>query len=175
MLRLNLVSDELKKEIWLRHAYDMVKRIIFIFLIFAVFVSLILFVANYTLKAYYNPIIQSQKSSLDGRYDEEVSMINNKINAVENIQKEHISAEPVIKETLNYSGEGIIIDTVKLEAIDQKLSVKGKAGTRDNLNDFKKYLEESSYFEEVNLPTVNIFKKENINFNIEAILKDKLL
>jgi len=172
MLRLNLVSEKLKKEIELRHIYDMIKRIIIIFLIFTIFISIILSVANYTLETYFDSIIKTEKNFLNGRYNEEVGLINKKINAVEEIQDSHFSPYFIIQNVLSYSNESINIKTIKIAVDEEKMYISGLADTRDNLIVFKTNLESFDFFAEISMPTVNIFKKDDISFNIEAIINE---
>lgn len=170
MLKLNLVSEELKKEIELRHVFDIVKRVIFVFVVLAIFVSVVFAVTHLTLKFYSTPIMFDQGASLNGRYQEEVKQINKKIDVVSSIQSEQLDFTALLNEVLSYAEDGVTFKIIKIETETNKLNISGNADTRDNLLALQKNLEESSLFSEVQLPAINIFKKEDINFNVEAVI-----
>lgn len=67
---------------------------------------------------------------------------------------------------------GVIITELSLPSTESILTIKGSAGTRQQLNSFKKSLDESRLLSEVKLPLTNLEQKENIPFSISFKLKE---
>lgn len=171
MLRLNLVSEELRKEIQLRHIYDMVKRIAVIFSVFLIFISIIILVANLTLSSYYDSVFSSSDEALNNKYFEEIDLINKKINSVQTIQKGKLNAYEIMRLVFDNLNEGIKINSLKISSLDKKFIISGIALNRENLSELEQDFRKIDLFSEVKLDAINIFQKEDINFNVEITLK----
>lgn len=169
MLKLNLVSNEARKEIRLRHLHDMTKRIIFIFFIFAIFISVVFVIVEFTLASYFNLIITDGQKVIKENFKEDLALINQKIDAVDQIQRDYVEFSPLLEHVLSHVGRGINIAAVKIDAKERKLQISGLADTRENFSNFQTDFKNSEVFLEVKSPPVNIFKKEDISFNLEAV------
>lgn len=77
----------------------------------------------------------------------------------------------VIQELTDKTGNGITIRSVSIPSINGTLTVTGIASDRDTLRQFKKTLDESETFAEVDLPINNIDASGDIPFSLSARLK----
>jgi len=57
MLVLNLVSEELKKEIKLRHLYQLIKKVNYLIIIITIITAIVLLVARVILQNNFNKIV----------------------------------------------------------------------------------------------------------------------
>ena len=67
---------------------------------------------------------------------------------------------------------GITISRFSAPSITEKMSLAGTAQDRDTINQFKKSMQESAMFTEIDLPITNLDKRTDIPFSISFIIKD---
>lgn len=100
----------------------------------------------------------------------------NNINAITNTASELLAKTPlwstVLDELQARITDGITVSSVSLPGIAEKFSLTGVAHDRAVLNLFKKSLQESAMFSEVDLPITNLEQKELIPFSVSFRLKD---
>lgn len=83
--------------------------------------------------------------------------------------------EGVIEEIRSRIAPGIFITSANLKLPEDQISISGVAQNRNQLNMFKRFLEGSPMFSEVNIPLTNLGQKENISFSATFKLKDPSL
>ncbi len=172
MLYLNLVSNELKKEIKLRHLYFLVKKISSIVLIITIFLVSILLVAKIILQNNFNKVVSQTTliTKSNQTYNVKVREINNELSFVSMIQNGYIPWTDIFKDLAVASPDGIKLYSLKLNAENKTIGIKGMAKDRTSLLVFKTNIENSSYYDDISFPLKNILEKENINFEINATL-----
>lgn len=170
MLSLNLVSDELKKEIKLRHVYKLIKKIGYILIIVTITISAVLTAAKVILKNNYVKIIKQTTlvNVSNQSYTNKVKGINSRVNAISEIQKDYVYWTNLLKYLSEKTPDKITLSFIKINKDITTLKIGGMAKTREDLLIFKQNLENSKVFSDTNLPLENILKKENINFEISA-------
>ncbi len=67
---------------------------------------------------------------------------------------------------------GITVANLAVHSLTEEISVSGQAANRETLNQFKKSLQDSSMFTDVQLPITNLEQKENIAFSLRFKIKD---
>lgn len=77
----------------------------------------------------------------------------------------------ILEELKTRTVSGITLTNVSMPSFGEFFSVSGVASNRNQLNLFKKSLEESLFFEGVSLPPTNVAQKENIPFSATFKLK----
>jgi hypothetical protein len=95
MLTLNLISEELKKQIKLRHLYLFIKKVNLALIVITIFIAIILSVAKAILQVNFNNIVE--QTTLVTRnnqgYNNKIKEINSKINFVEKIQSAFVPSK----------------------------------------------------------------------------------
>jgi Tfp pilus assembly protein PilN len=175
MLSLNLVSDELKKEIKLRHIYKLIKKIGYTFIITTIVISAVLTAAKIILKKNYIKIVEqtSLVNISKQSYASRVKEINLRLNAISEIQNNYISWADLLKYLSEKTPGKITLSFIKINKDNATLKIGGEAKTREDLLIFKENLENSKVFSDINLPLENILEKENISFEISAKINFK--
>lgn len=173
MLNLNLISEEQKKEIKLKNIYAIIKIIGWIFIVAAIFFSIIFSMAKFILTNNYNQVLAQTAlvADADNSYLARIKDINEKINSAKQVQKEYISWTTVLKKITDLTPQGVTYSYLKIDKADAKASLKGTAEKRENLIFLKENLNNSNLFSGIESPVDDILiKKENINFNINLNL-----
>ena len=170
MLTLNLISEELKKEIKLRHLYLFIKKINLSLIIITIVIVIILLVAKTILQIKFNDIVDQTTlvTKNNQGYNNKIKNINSKIDFVEKIQNNFIPWSNLLKTIANITSKDIGLYYLKINFEEQTIKIKGKAGLRESLLDFKQKMEATAIFENIDFPIKNILEKENINFEINA-------
>lgn len=78
----------------------------------------------------------------------------------------------VVEEVLSKVTDNIIISRFATGSIDDNMSIIGVSGNRDSINRFKKSLQSSPMFTDIELPLTNLEQKANIPFSVSFRLKD---
>lgn len=170
MLTLNLISQEQKKEIKLKRAYEITKKISYILIIITVFVAIVLLIGKLILQIQFikavNQYTLVAKSSQG--YNAKIRDINNSLNFVSEIQSNFILWSNLIKDAADRVPGGVSLSSISADRDKKSIQIKGAAKLRDDLLQFKENIEKSLIYQNVDLPLQNILQKENINFEIKA-------
>jgi len=170
MLTLNLISNNLKKEIKLRHLYIFIKKINLTLIIIAIAIAIILLSAKTILQLKFNEIVEQTTlvTKNNQSYNTKIKQINNKINFVEKIQNDFIPWSDLLKTLAEITPKKINLYYLKVDSAKQTIKIKGLADFREDLLNFKQNLENTPIFKNIDLPVNNILEKENIDFEINA-------
>jgi hypothetical protein len=172
MIKLNIISTALKKEIKTKILYRAINKLIVITFITIVLYALSFFSAKIILQLHFNKLVNENISLNRGpeNYVITVKEINTQIENIEKIQNEAIYWSYLLEKINNLVNNGVSI--TKLQNIKEKniFYLKGQADTRDSLLAFKKDLEKSLMFKNVELPIQSLLSKTNINFEISLSL-----
>lgn len=172
MLTLNLISSGQKKEIKLRHLYGFVKTVNLILIIITITIAIVLLVAKIILQSKFNEVVSQTTlvTKTNQGYNNNVREINKELNFIEIIQTEFIPWSILIKDLAAITPGDISFYYIKLDSLEQTIKIKGRAGLRSSLLNFKEKMETTAYFKEIDFPIKNILEKENIDFEINAKL-----
>lgn len=170
MLRLNILSEESKKEIKLITIYKAIKRLSFfvfsLLLIYTVtFQASKMILKKYSTDSYNNNLATNKDSE---EYVTKVKEVNEQIIEARDIQNNFVYWSNVLNNLSQIAKEGISFSQVTVDKKSNSFIIMGKADTRDKLLDFKSDLENLSYVETVDLPINNLLKKDDISFTINA-------
>ena len=172
MLNLNLVSQELKQEIKLRHIYKMLKQADYILIIITIFVAVVILVAKIILQNNFNKIVaETTLITKDSQgQNSKIREINTRLSFVEKIQSNFIPWSYLLKDLAGSANNDINFYLIKVSQDKKEIELKGIAKTRDSLLALKEGLEKSAVFYELDFPMKNILEKNDINFEIKAKL-----
>jgi len=172
MLNLNLVSQELKQEIKLRHVYKMLKQADYILIIITIFIAVVMLVAKIILQNNFNKIVEETTlitKDSQGQ-NSKIREINTRLSFVEKIQSNFIPWSYLLKDLASSANNDINFHLIKVSQEKKEIELKGIAKTRDCLLALKEGLEKSVIFYELDFPMKNILEKNDINFEIKAKL-----
>lgn len=170
MLKLNIISQELKKEIKLITLYKLLRRLAF-------FIFSLLFIYAFTfqsskliLKKYSLDIVNRETANLKNseEYIQKIKTTNEKIDKVALVQKDAVLWTKFLKTLSDKISEDVIINQIAIDKKIDNFTISGTAKSRDSLLALEKTLEETGYFEEINLPISSLLKKDDIAFSINV-------
>jgi len=170
MLTLNLISGELKKEIKLRHLYLFIKKINLALIIITILIAITLLAAKTILQINFNNIVEQTTlvTKNNQGYNNKIRDINSRIDFVEKIQNGFIPSSNLLETIADITSKDIGLYYLKINFEEQTIKIKGKAGLRESLLDFKQKMETTNIFNNIDFPIKNILEKENIDFEINA-------
>jgi len=170
MLNLNLVSQELKQEIKLRHVYKMLKQASYILIIITIFIAVVMLVAKIILQNNFNKIVEETTlitKDSQGQ-NSKIREINTRLSFVEKIQSSFIPWSYLFKDLASYANSDIKFYSIKVSQEKKEIELKGIAKTRESLLALKEGLGKSVIFYELNFPMKNILEKNDIDFDMKA-------
>jgi len=170
MIFLNVIPEELKKEIKLNDYYAFYKKI------GAAILLMLLFFAGALNSA---KIILSQQSASTGEeaatasknnedHFKQITEINIQLSEIKNIQKDNLSWTNFLLGFAGLCGDGIKISQLNADQKENTIRLSGTAALRSDLLGLKESLEKSGNFSDIKLPISSLLEKENINFEINA-------
>lgn len=174
MLTLNLISNEQKKEIKMKRLYESFKKNLFILFVLTCLMAIIFLLSKLILQnEFINIVQQTSIITKNSRgFDNKISGINHQINAALSIQNNYKAWSPLIKDIAEKTPADITLNLIAINGDGKAVQIKGTAKYRENLLEFKKELENSGKYNNIDLPLQNILQKENINFDISVKLND---
>ena len=173
MINLNIISQELKKEINTKAIYLSYKNLLAIIFIFLIFYTTTFLICLLVLHIHFIDTVKNTTLITRGgeNYSSIVRQLNSNINNVADIQSEFISWSYLLEFLHQQSDQNISIDSISVNREKEEITLRGVAATRDSLLLLKKNLEDSNYFAEINLPIKNLLEKTNISFDINSTFK----
>jgi hypothetical protein len=106
-------------------------------------------------------------------YEEKFKQINENSTKLLKIQAGHLYWAEIFKKLSGSMPEGISI--ADFSTRDYNVFLTGKVDNRDTLLKFKGILEEDACFDEVNVPLSNLVVKEDIDFQMDFLIKKDCL
>jgi Tfp pilus assembly protein PilN len=168
MLTINLLPENIKKELNQKIILATVKNITGLFFAAVIFISIILLWAKILSVNNFNNAIEqaTQVSQEYGGINQEIRKVNDKISTISQIQKEYIVWSDAVKRILLLIPSDVSIDYLSLSEPGKFVTLKGTAETRESLLTFKSNLESCPLFSKVEIPISYFLSRENINFEI---------
>lgn len=173
MLKLNILSPELKKEVKYKFFYNSLKNILYLLLISILTHASLLVTAKYVLDA-HSKETNSRNILITGKtedYDKKVKNINEQVGYIAKIQEETIDWLKFMDIFSQSVTKGITIQNLSLNQKSDSFNLNGVAATRQDLLNFKASLEKTDLFKEINIPISSLLEKENIVFSFNTGFK----
>jgi len=170
MIKLNLVSENLKKEIKLRRVYGIIKKIAFIFLFITIIYAVaLLFSSMLIANSFEETVSQTTLITKNAQnYNNLIRDINSRLSSISEAQKSFIRLSCFLKDLKTYSGSNILLDQITFNREKSSVVMRGRSKTRDELLNFKEKLDKSGFFLATDLPLKNLLIREDIEFEITA-------
>ncbi|MFA6410368.1 MAG: PilN domain-containing protein [Candidatus Buchananbacteria bacterium] len=171
MTSLNLIPPEKKEELRLAQLYKVIKDLIILILFITTIVAIILSLTKLLLQNYFTQVVEqtTMTTKYANIFNGDLKKFNQYVAAVDKIQKDYT---PWPKFFIKFSS--LVPDGIKIYSLtinDTKILITGLAQSRNQLLEFKNNLESSAMLTEVTLPIEDLLEKENINFNVKAVIK----
>lgn len=170
MLKLNIISNSLKKELNLGLIYNSLKKFLLTSAALLLLYAIILLVGKYILQInFIDTVNQSTLVTKNVKnYNNQINTINEQMDSISQIQKNNIEWSRLISYLSQNLNQGIKLNQLKFDAASANMQISGQAETREDLLDFKKSLSKNENFGEINFPIKNLLEKNNINFDINV-------
>lgn len=177
---INLIPNQEKKKM-VKDFYFRLLVVFFMMLGFSIFIASAAILPSYFLSVAKKNVatlrLESQKNEpiadLDKKTLTAIEDLKKKLALFQKAKGEKFSvAEKAFKEIASRKTSGISVEKIYYENSAQdgkKISVQGKASSREQLVLFGKALEDDSAFKEVDLPISNLIKGSNIEFYLTLI------
>lgn len=177
---LDLLPDYRKQEIKRKKIFHTILREEILFLAPIILFILILLNIYYVLvlqknsSANENSLQQSQnKYQQLETYQEKFKQVNDFGQVLSKIQSGHLHWINLFQKLSEAMPDSIQISNLSTK--NYAVFMVGKAKTRDDLLNFKNKLEESSCFQNINMPLSNLVVKDNVDFQIDLIIAKECL
>ena len=169
MIKLNLVSKNLRCEIKQRILCKACKQVGYILILITISISIVFLSAKLILQNNFNSIMeQSVLITKNTKISEiKTSQINEQLNYLEKTQNDFIPWSFLLMELLKNVNNNIEFYLIKVNRKNNEIELRGIAKERNNLIFMKKNIENSDIFSNLIFPIKNILEKENINFEIK--------
>lgn len=176
MITLNLISEQRKKEIEIKHLHQLFKKIDFVVLTAVIIIAILVLTAKLLLQnALDHAVDQADLISKNSQgYNAKIKEINDRITVAGQIQDDFLDWSKLFRELERLTPEGVTYSHLRAGA-DKTIRLRGSAASREDLLALKDRLNGSDLVAGVNLPLSNILEKENISFEINAQLKTEAL
>lgn len=171
MLKLNILSEEQKKEVNLKNIYRSIYKITSVIVIIVSFFAVLFLCSIYMLDNKLVGLNASSviKNSSAKNLTNDIKKINNQIKFIETIQKNNIQWTKVLNEISKFLNNDIHISSISLSLNGKEnLIIKGHSKTRESLLNFKNNLEDKENFTDIDFPLKNLLEKNDIKFEIKA-------
>jgi len=173
MLSLNIIPNELKKEIEFHNFSKSTKIILYSISFSVLFYTILLFGCYFYLRSYFSEISSQNviiTKSTDN-YTKQIKDINKQIKYIEDIQKDSTIWTTVMEDLFNNLADDIKLSKASFSRRDGSITIAGIAGSREGLIALRKYFENNDNFSIISFPIQNLVEKENINFEINLQIK----
>lgn len=172
MLTLNLIPQQLKKEIKFKRIYSLFKKMNYILIIITIVIAITLLVAKLMMQNNFNKIVEqtTQVTKNSQSYNVKVRDINSRLNNVWKIQADFIAWSNLIEDLAERTPSDVAMFLININKEDASINLRGRADKRDDLLVLKENMENSAIYSEIEFPLQNLLQKENVNFNINAKL-----
>ena len=108
-----------------------------------------------------------------GTYQEKFKQVNDLDQVLSKIQSEHLHWINLFQNLSKAMPDNIQISNLSTK--NYTVFLVGKAKTRDDLLNLKNKLEESSCFQNINVPLSNLVVKDNVDFQIDLVISKDCL
>lgn len=177
---LNLLPEDRKKELNRNKKLRLIIKREFLFflpvLVFTIILLNIYFILGIQKTS---KLVSGSQEQSQGQYqelktfEEKFKQINDKTILLSKIQKEHIYWSWLIQKLSELTSVEIFFNEISTK--DYQVFLLGRAKTRDNLISFKDALINSGCAENVNMPLSNLVTKENVDFQIDFMVKSECI
>lgn len=170
MLTINLISQELKNKIKLRHIYNLLKRMNYMlgFIVLASAIALI--VSKHLIQNTFDKTIHETDliTKNNQGYNSMAKDVNGRLTAVSKIQDDYVPWSQLLEMMSKISPTDISLLSLNINKENKTIRLRGFAKTRESLLMLKDAMEADKIYKNIEFPVKNILEKNNIDFDITA-------
>ncbi len=170
MIILNLLPTSGKKKIVNHYLLLLIKDVVFLFLLTSAILAILFLICYFILIKNFITTTEQNLSVMKntGLITSKIRKVNRKLNSIEKIQNDYTNWVQFIVELNSLIPQNEIqITKLNIDKHQKIITINGKALERDGFLIFKKNLENSKIFTEINSPLSNLLLEKNINFSLE--------
>ena len=121
-------------------------------------------------KSMENKISRLRQIELSSSLDQEIMAINGKMRQAKELQKDFVKWSRVLTDITQTIPAGNIIISLKLDQINERISLAGTAAARDDFLRLKQSWEESGLVSNLESPISNLLYQHNVDFSLSGKL-----
>jgi Tfp pilus assembly protein PilN len=176
MITLNLLPPALKSSLRAHAIYAALEQIMVIACSLLLLSSLALLLIRIRLISVLDDV--QSRQILSAEYtttNKDVVRLNTRIGRIEALQNLQISSTALLFDIARRTTPAVGITSLEFDIASASLHINGRADQRDALLAFEQSLKESPYVKSVESPISNLFKKNDINFQLKIVLNTAAL
>jgi Tfp pilus assembly protein PilN len=177
---LDLLPKERKEEMEKNRIFWKIFRQEILFLLPVVIFIITLVTTNFILKIQLDSLEKtgSTEQSQDKyrelkNYEEKFRKVNSQVSAISNFQEGHLYWYRALSQISDVVPEGVYVNTFVTK--DFKVSLSGKAKTREDLISFQDRIKSNECLKNLNVPLSNLVNKNNVDFQIDFEIQKNCL
>jgi len=177
-LNLNLISAEQRIHLEQKRSHLLFEKLFISIFLLIFIISLSLGVGKYLLNNNYNQLVSENGNQRVSSFNQDIKELNTKLKLINKIQSDYNPVAEKVDFLIKIVPANIFLTNLKIEKKEEDknyywlISLNGRAKTRKDLLDLKTNLNQTNGFSEVDFPISNLLKKENIDFQLMAKLKN---
>ncbi|PIR92616.1 hypothetical protein COU01_00770 [Candidatus Falkowbacteria bacterium CG10_big_fil_rev_8_21_14_0_10_44_15] len=171
-ITLNLLSTEQKKKVRLQKMSSLAKQFMIALLAAVILLTVIFVLAKITLR---NSLAKASETYYKSNhtFNLRINQTNELLKFIKEIKMNNRALSPLLTDIAARTPANVKLSALEIDALNQKVALRGLSPTRAELLIFKDNLNKSTWFEPVDLPVQNLALKANIDFVINAVLLAK--
>ncbi len=177
---LNLLPEDRKEQIYRAKRFKLLlKQGLLLLIPLFIFCGMLFFTLYLVDMQLENTILNNAKNDKQSAYrelDEYEKIIrdfNGDVQKIKGVSDKHLQWSEYLSIMASLTPDGVSINDISTK--DYQVFLVGKADKRESMMNFKESLEKNDCFESVNVPLSSLVSKENIEFQIDVILKRECL
>jgi len=169
MIALNLIPREQKTLLKNTRLYAVCKEAVTLLFLFFTIISIMLWVSRFYLEQDLADLVIANSANIKSNEatNQRIIAINQKINSVDNIEKNFISAREAIETISRIVPENITLNSINFYRQQSAVELTGTAKARNDLLQFRNILGSADWIKSVDLPMDNLINKDNNQFTIK--------
>jgi len=171
---INLLSKQKRKRLEHLIKFIFVRDILEIVLLIYTLLAIVLLWSWLILQEDFNNLAESASlvNREYSRYNQEIREINRTIKNFNQISQYYLPISPQLSELITSLPIDIKINYLEINRSQNKIILSGTALTRSALLQYQEELKKINWLTNIEVPTSQLFQKENINFEVKAQLKN---
>lgn len=169
MITLNLLSPHHKSALRARIIYAMIERLMIIFVVATLTVTISLLVIKGALTRNLSSALSRQILSTEyASTNSETKRLNLAIGRIELLQQAVMPISALNEDIIGRTIAGVALSRIDYDVKSSTLRLDGDSDTRDHLLAYEEALRASPYVKSVESPISNLFQKADIHFSIQV-------
>ncbi len=172
MKQINLLESQEQETVKLEIIFLTIRSMLSLIVLISSLVAILFSISNMILKSErIESLVNSTLVQRNNNLGSELNNLSSLLTVTEKVQKDYWSVRRTVIEITQLIPPGNTLYSLAIDKTTNNVELTGFSLRRDDLLKLQKNLENSKLFTEINSPLANLLKKENINFQFQAVLK----